>query len=169
MESPEFLAARNKACEKKFRGWLYGGDYVEAASKDKVGETLEQIERDRKRLMEKHEGYMRQADLARIMANPHVRQITEASREASRRKHGSGGLVCPVCGEGDHGNRANGKPVCYMNSKHKAKGVDGPVPLMSPEKAKDWSPPPKKFKRTEPWELDDSELVKARGRKKRRK
>ena len=139
-DSPEFQKALTEACEKKYRGWLFGGDYKKAESKDKIGETLENIEAERKRLMEKHEEYMRQAELirqqTRFMTNPAMRQITGTLK----RKHRAGGLICPVCGEGDHGNRLNGKPVCYMNSKHKAKGVDGPVPLTTPEKAKEWKP-----------------------------
>jgi hypothetical protein len=61
-----------------------------------------------------------------------------------KRKHGSdSALRCPCCGAGDHGNRMGGKPVCMMNAKHKAKGVDGPVPLLSPEEAEEWEPPVK--------------------------
>ena len=161
-ESPEFQKALQEACEKQYRGYLFGGGYRKAESKDKVGETLEKIESERKRLMETHEGYMRQAELARqqtsFMTNPVMREITENIR----RKHGSSGLVCPVCGEGNHGNKINGKPYCFMNSKHKAKGVDGPVPLMTPEKANDWKPPQKKFKFRMPWELDNGDIVKVR-------
>ena len=61
-----------------------------------------------------------------------------------KRKHGSdSALCCPCCGAGDHGNRMGGKPVCMMNAKHKAKGVDGPVLLMTPEEAGEWEPPAK--------------------------
>lgn len=61
-----------------------------------------------------------------------------------KRKHGSkSSLVCPCCGSEDHGNRMGGKPVCMMNAKHKAKGVDGPVLLLSPEEAEEWEPPVK--------------------------
>ncbi|GAI93495.1 unnamed protein product [marine sediment metagenome] len=168
-ESLEFQKALTEACEKQYRGYLFGGAYKKAASKDKIGETLEKIEAERKRLMEKHEGYMKQAELAkqqaRFMTDPAMREIMENLRK----KHDSGGLVCPVCGEGDHGNKMNGKPICYMNSKHKAKGVNGPVPLMTPEKAKDWKPPAKKPKFKEQWELDEDEIVKVRGSKKRHK
>ncbi len=72
--------------------------------------------------------------------NIHVREIDAIYK----RKYGSkSSLVCPLCGEGDHGNRTQGKPVCLMNWKHKGRGVDGPVPLMTPEKAKEWKPPEK--------------------------
>lgn len=164
VESPEFKAALQEACEREYRGWLFGGGYKKAESKDKVGETLEEIEAERRRLMEKHEGYMRQAELAKqqakIMSDPYMREVTENLR---RKHRAEGGLICPVCGEEDHGNMINGKRYCFMNAKHKAKGVEGPVPLMTPEKAKDWKPPNKKFKHKEPWELDDSEVAKAGG------
>jgi len=160
--SPEFQKALNEACEKQYRGYLFGGAYRKAESKDKIGETLEDIERERKNLMETHEGYMREAELARqqarFMTNSHMRQITENLK----RKQEVSGLVCPVCGGGDKGNRVNGKPVCYDVKKHKAKDVDGPVPLMSPEKAEEWKPPGKKPKFREPWELGDDDVVKVR-------
>ncbi|GAH68856.1 unnamed protein product, partial [marine sediment metagenome] len=43
------------------------------------------------------------------------------------------GLVCPVCGEGDEGNRMNGKPWCMKCN----------APLMTVEKAADWVKPEK--------------------------
>ena len=141
MDSPEFQPALNEACEKQYRGWLFGGEYVKAASKDSVGDTLEEIERERKKLMAKHEGYMREAELVKLqsgwMRNPHMREITGNLK----RKQKFSGLVCPVCGGGDKGNTVNGKPVCYMNAKHRGLG---PIPLMTAEKAKDWKPPEKK-------------------------
>lgn len=80
---------------------------------------------------------------AEMRSNPHAREITANLR----RKHGSASaLSCPCCGSGDLGNKMNGKPVCMMNAKHKAEGVDGPVLLLSPEKAKEWTPPPAKPK-----------------------
>lgn len=135
-DSPEFQKALTEACEKQYRGYLFGGEYKKAASKDKIGETLEKIEAERKKLMEKHEGYMKQAELVILqsgwMRNPHMRQITETLK----RKHSAGGLVCPVCGEGDEGNRMNGKPWCMKCN----------VPLMTKEKAKSWVKPPEKPK-----------------------
>ena len=161
-QSPEFLKSLNEVCEKRWRGWKFGGGYIKAESLDTVGKTLEKIEAERKRLMEKHEEYVRQAELVKVqsgwMRNPHMREIMGNLK----RKNRSEGLICPVCGEGDHGNRINGKPVCYMNSKHKAKGVDGLVPLMSPEEAEEWEPPKKKPTFKESWELDNSDIVKAR-------
>lgn len=133
-ESPEFQKALQEACEKEYRGVIFGGDYIKPES----------VKAEQKRLMEKHEEYLRQAELAkqqaRIMTSPHMREITENLR----RRNDSQGLICPICGERDHGNRINGKPYCLMYSKHRAKGVDGPVPLMTPKKAKDWKPPRKR-------------------------
>lgn len=156
--SPEFQKALQEASEKIYREWRSGGEYAKAETKDKVGETLEKIEAERKRLMEKHEEYVRQAELAKqqamIMSSPHMREITENLR----RKNDSRGLVCPVCGERDHGNRINGKPYCFMNAKHKAKGVEGPVPLMTPEKAEEWRPP-KKLKKPRSFTFNEPDGV----------
>ncbi len=173
-ESPEFQTALNEACEKQYSGWLYGGSAVKAKDKSKIDGVMREIqhkkreaERMRESLalrasamglhmpdipslpdeitpesMEKYHveiaGYSDRirAETERKM-NKHFQEIT---RSLSR---GSGGLVCPVCGEGDHGNRMNGKPVCMMNAKHKGLGS---IPLMTPEKAKDWKLPKKKQK-----------------------
>jgi len=111
VEDPELRAALTEACEQQYRGWLYGGDYKKAESKDEIGETLKEIEEERKRLMDKHREYMRQAELARreaeTMRNPHMREITENLR----RKHGYSGEVCPDCGRPIR-NKKNGEPWC---------------------------------------------------------
>lgn len=139
-DSPEFQKALNEACEKQYRGWLFGGEYAQADSKDSIAETMEEIQRQRK---EFGDGVRSYAETIRrqamITAHPHMREITSNLK----RKQGAKGLVCPLCGEEDHGNRINGKPYCFMNAKHKAKGVNGPVPLTTAEKAKEWKPPKK--------------------------
>lgn len=77
---------------------------------------------------------------SRMQTHPYHREV----KDNLKRKQGSdSGLICPCCQEGDHGNRMGGKPYCLMNAKHKVKGVDGPVPLMTPEEAEDWEPPAK--------------------------
>lgn len=135
--NPELRAALTEACEKQYRGWLYGGGYTKANSRDEIADTLEEIEAERKRLMEKHEEYMRQAELerqqARFMSNPAMREITENLR----RKHAPSGLICPSCGDRDHGNRMNGKPWCLKCN----------APLMTAEKAEMWVEPPEKPKK----------------------
>lgn len=165
MDSPDFQKALNEACEKQYRAYLFGGAYATAHSKDTIADTMEEMRRRREEIEAKSEDFRRHAEQVRREAeemrfrmHPHVREIDELYR----RLHGAGGLICPLCGERDHGNRINGKPVCSMIAKHKAKGVDGPVPLLLLEKAKEWKPPKKKFKFKEPWELDDSEVVKVR-------
>ena len=72
----------------------------------------------------------------RIMSDPHLREITEAMRAKHRTE---GGLVCPSCGDIDHGNRMNKKPWCMKCN----------LPLMSAEKAAEWVKPQplKKFPR----------------------
>lgn len=140
MDSPEFQAALNEACEKQYRGWLYGGEYAKAHSKDTIADTMEEMQRQRKEIEAKAEDIRRHAEQlrleARIIFNPHMREITANLK----RKQSISVLVCPVCGEGDHGNRMNGKPTCFMNAKHKGLG---PIPLMTLDKAKDWKPPEK--------------------------
>ena len=72
----------------------------------------------------------------RIRSDPHLREITEKLRRA----HAAGsGLVCPSCGDGDHGNRMGKKPWCMKCN----------LPLMKLEKAAKWIKPqqPKKFNR----------------------
>lgn len=159
VKDPELRLALTEACEKQFRGYLFGGEYVKSSSKDTIGETLEQIEAERKKLMEKHEGYMEQAKLAvqqaRFTTDPVMRDITKNLE----RKHGFSGLICPVCGERDHGNKDRGKPVCYMNWKHNGLGS---VLLVKPEEVEDWEPPKKKPTFKESWELDDDDIMKVR-------
>ncbi len=96
--------------------------------------TRESMEKYRKEIQAHSDRIKAESERQR---NPHFQEITRNLRKDS------GGLICPVCGEGDHGNRMNGKPVCMMNAKH---GGLGPVPLMSSEKVKDWKPPKKKSK-----------------------
>jgi len=69
-----------------------------------------------------------------IMNNPHAREITE---ELRRLHSAGGGLVCPSCGDTDHGNRMNNKPWCMKCN----------LPLMSLEKAANWvkPKPPRRF------------------------
>jgi len=133
IDDPERQKVLQDVCEKQYRGWLFGGEYRKAASQDTVGETLEEIERERKKLMEKHEGYMRQAELAKqqakFMTDPAMREITENLK----RKHSAGGLICPVCGGREEGNRMNGKPWCMKCN----------APLMTLEKAIGWVKPEK--------------------------
>lgn len=142
-ESPEFQKALNEACEKQYRGFLYGGDYVKAHSKDAIAGTMEEMQRQRREIEARIKDVKKHADHVRhkamIMSDPHMREITANIK----RKVGSSGLICPMCAEGDHGNRMNGKPICYMNAKHDGLG---PIPLMTPEKAKEWKPPKKPVK-----------------------
>ena len=72
----------------------------------------------------------------RIRSDPHLREITENLRKAHSSRSG---LVCPRCGESDHGNRMGKKPWCMRCN----------LPLMSAEKASKWVKPqsPKKFTR----------------------
>jgi len=135
-ESPEFMEALHEACERQYREYLYG-----SASEDKIGDTLEEIQRQRREIEEKVAEARLHADRVReemrVMSDPHLREITEAMRARHRT---DGGLVCPGCGETDsHGNKMNGKPYCFKCN----------LPFMSAEKAAEWVKPskPKKFPR----------------------
>jgi len=175
--SPEFQAALNEACEKQYSGWLYGGSAVKAKDKSKIEGVMREIQHRKREAeqmreslalrasamgfhmpdipslpdeitlesMEKYreemQGYSdRIRTEAKRQSNKHFQEITRDLKHRS----GSSGLICPMCGEGDHGKRMNGKPVCMMNAKHAGLG---PVPLMTPEKAKEWKPPRKPAKR----------------------
>ena len=74
---------------------------------------------------------MRQREL---LSNPHAREITE---ELRRLHSTGGGLVCPSCGDTDHGNRMGRKPWCMKCN----------IPLMPLEKAANWvkPKPPRRF------------------------
>jgi len=72
----------------------------------------------------------------RTRSDPHLREITENLRRAHAT---GGGLICPGCGDTDHGNRMGKKPWCMKCN----------LPLMSAEKAAKWvkPQPPKSFPR----------------------
>ena len=132
-DSPEFKKALNEACEGQYRGWLYGGGVV--SSKDKIGGTMEEIQRQRQRIEDEVAEARRHADRvreeARIMSDPHLREITEHLRRIHGQK---GGLVCPSCGEtNSHGNRMNNRPYCFRCN----------LPMISREKAEKWIKPQK--------------------------
>ena len=159
-ESPEFVKALNESCEKQYRGHTFGGEYVKAYSKDTIADKMEEIQRHRREIEAEVAEARVHADRVRgemlIMDDPHLREITEALMARHRT---DGELVCPNCGETNHGNKMNKKPWCMKCS----------LPLMTAEKAKNWEPTKKKPKFNEPWELDDDEIVKVRGEKKRHK
>jgi len=133
VESPEFKRALQEACEGQYRGWLYGGGVV--SSKDKIGGTMDEVQRQRREIEEKVEGARLRADRvreeARIMSDPHLREITENLRKLHSVESG---VVCPQCGEtNSHGNKMNGKPFCFkcqllMISKEKAEKWVKPQP-----------------------------------------
>ena len=129
-ESPEFQKALRDGAEKA----LNRLNSTKPKCKDGVEVKAEAL---RSRAKERETEF---GEVERWWSDPHMREITANLK----RKNGLVDLVCPVCGEGDNGNRMNDIPICFMNAKHKAKGVDGPVPLMTPEKAKDWKPPRKR-------------------------
>lgn len=65
----------------------------------------------------------------RSFTHPHMREITDNLR----RKHGTVGLICPICGDRDYGNTINGRPSC----------VKCYAPLMTAENAANWVKPVK--------------------------
>lgn len=147
-ESPEFQKALNEACERQYRGFLYGGNYARAHSKDTIADTMDEIQKQRAKIEAENADLRRMAEDTRrqasILSSAPMREITKNFK----RKYGSSGLICPACGEGDHGNKMNGRPVCLMNAKHKKHGITGPVLLTTLEKAVIWKPPKGSSKRT---------------------
>lgn len=174
-DSPEFQKALKEACEGQYRGYLYGGEGIKAETKSQIEGVMREVQgrrREAERMRESlalratamgmhmpsvpslpdeitresmdryREEMGRYSTKIRVeverQRNTHYQDITRSLRK------GSGGLVCPKCGEGDHGNRVGRIPVCYMLNKHNGLG---PIPLMTPEKAKDWKPPKKPAKR----------------------
>lgn len=137
-ESPEFKKALNEACEAQYRGWLYGEGVI-ANSKEGIGDTMEEIQRQRQKIEDKFKDARLHAERVRreaeIMSNPHAREITENLLRVHSK---GGGMVCPQCGEtNSHGNRMNGKPFCFkcnlvMISKEKAEK------WVKPQKPKNW-------------------------------
>jgi RNA polymerase-binding transcription factor DksA len=115
--SPDFEKALNEECERQYRGWLFGGGYAKASSKDRIGDTVEEMQRRRREIEDKADDLRRHANQVRreamIRANPHMREITENLV----RKHGFAGPVCPECGKPYYGNRKNGKPWCVYCDK----------------------------------------------------
>lgn len=69
---------------------------------------------------------------SKFITDPHLREITENLR----RKDGAVGLICPICGDRDHGNTVNGRPSCLKCR----------APLMTAEKAASWVKPMKLVK-----------------------
>ena len=98
--------------------------------------TLESMKKYREE-MQRHSDRIRNE--AERQSNKAYQEITQSLRK----RRGSSGLVCPMCGEGDHGNRMGTKPVYMMNNKHKGLGS---IILVKPEDVKDWKPPKKKPK-----------------------
>lgn len=133
-ESPEFKKALQEACEVQYRGWLYGGGVI-ANSKDKIGETMEEIQKQRKDIEGKVEAARLHAErmrrTAEIMSNPHAREITE---NLSRLHSAEGSPICPQCGEtNSNGNTMNGRPFCWKCQ----------LVMVSKEKAEKWNKPAK--------------------------
>jgi len=131
-DSPEFKKALTEACETQYREYMYGGTYASAKSKDTIADTMEEIQRQRREIEEKVEEAKRYAgevrERARIMGDPHMREITENLRKLHS---AGGGLICPSCGDTNQGNRMNGKPWCMKCG----------LPLLSQEKAEKWVKP----------------------------
>lgn len=131
-EFPEFQAALKEACEVQYREFLYG---AKAKPTDKIGDTAEEIQRQRKEIEAKVEGARLHAarvrEEARIRSDPHLREITESLHTLHSV---DSGVVCPKCHEtNSHGNKMNNRPYCFRCQ----------LPMMSKEKAEKWVKPVK--------------------------
>lgn len=82
-----------------------------------------------------------------LRSNPHAQEI---NRSLKTLHGGRSGLVCPGCGEVDHGNKMNGKPFCMKCQ----------IPLTTSEKAKEWKKPIPQKKASRGYELPDRVIVK---------
>lgn len=148
-ESPEFKAALAEACESQYREFMYGGGIPNG----KVGDTAEEIQRQRREIEAKSEEARLHAERVRreaeIMSNPHAREITENLHKLHSIE---GSLICPSCGETDsHGNRMGNKPFCMKCQ----------LPMISREKAEKWVKPQK----PKSWLDDFGKIDQARVRK----
>jgi hypothetical protein len=125
MNSPEFQKALKEACENQWLNWFYGGELktvprqdVEESLKDlqwvkeKAQRSVEEAKRragDVKSRVEKRQSEIKEtAEELRRLNNPILRRAMENLKVSKV------DLVCPICGEGDKGNRMNGKPWCSM-------------------------------------------------------
>lgn len=126
---PELRVALQKACEEQYRGWLYGGGFAKADSRDGIADTMKEIQRQREDIERKSEEARRHAERVRreaeIMRNTHAREITMDLRTRGAVKASA---TCPVCGDVGHGNRKNGKPWCMKCD----------APILPKEKHGEW-------------------------------
>ena len=148
IENPEFQTALEEAAEKAFRGYLYGGVGPKAVDRSHIKDIMEQIQHIRSVTDRKVDKIRR--DVEKMGGNlPPPLLMTKPMRDITenlRRKCGSGGLVCPKCGEPDKGNTLNGKPICMICM----------IRLLPVDKVAEWVEPPEKPKKVSTFnELED--------------
>ena len=82
--------------------------------KKKLSKGKSKLQRDLEDVYRIVEEAKRKADKLRreYMIDPHLRKIQENFNSKLGVIKGENSLVCPECGEGDHGNRMNKQPWC---------------------------------------------------------
>ena len=148
--SPEFKKALEEACEDQWLNWFYGGS-LKSVPKQDVEEELKRLQRVKEEAQRSVEEAKRQAENIKRRIEKRRGEITETAEELRRLNNpllqramknfevSKVDLVCPICGEGDKGNRMNEKPWCvncntqlikyklaekWMNVKVMGKGLD---------------------------------------------
>lgn len=137
-ESPKFQRALKEAADEQWRSWLYGGGFKKAPHREveedlrKIQEVkqasqkrVEEVRRRAREVQRRAEDARKRAEELRRMHNPMLKRITETLEAEDVLKLG---LVCPVCGEGDKGNRMNKRPWCFKCN----------VPLIRPNRVARW-------------------------------
>ena len=119
-DSPEFQNALKEACDNQWQTWLYGG-VAKKSSKRNVEKDLNRIQQIKQDAQMKVDAVEKKADSIRKKSeelrrlhDPSLKRITENYKL----KNDIQGviLVCPKCGDSDHGNKMNGKPWCMSKN-----------------------------------------------------
>ena len=130
-DSPEFQKALKDACDKQWGNWLYGGGFKKSSRRNvekdlaRIQEIKDSAEAKAEAAKMKAEQLRREAEELRRKNNPMLRRITATLSEKSVLKVG---LICPLCGEPDKGNKINKTPSCLKCN----------VALVTPKQVKDW-------------------------------
>jgi len=91
----------------------------------RVQTRKQRMEKGKPKWQREVEEAVKKAEELRRKYNPYLMEI---ERKLLRKAVTVLGLVCPVCGEGDRGNRKNGKPWCLKCD----------VPLVAKDKVEKW-------------------------------
>lgn len=104
--NPELLESLEKAIPNQVR--------KAQTRKKKLSKGKSKLQRDLEDVDRRVEEAKRKADKLRrkYLVDPHLRKIQENFNKKLDIIKGKNTLVCPTCGEGDHGNKMNKQPWC---------------------------------------------------------